>query len=43
MGNEKEKENLRKNISLFVDEKIKFIKKNENIKDKPNMFDGWLD
>lgn len=43
MSNEKEKEILRKKIALFVDEKIEIIKKNENIKDKPNIFDGWLD
>lgn len=42
-NDEKEKENLRKKIASFVDEKIEFIKKNESIKDKPNMFDGWLD
>jgi len=39
----KEKKLLRKNLHKWVCQKIELIKKEENIKEKKNMFDGWLD
>ena len=39
----KEKEILRKKLYKWICQKIELIKKEENIKEKKNMFDGWLD
>ena len=39
---EKENCNYKKNLSIFIDEKIELFKKSGKLKEEKNNFDGWL-
>ena len=39
---EKENCNYKKNLSIFIDEKIELFKKSGKLKEEKNNFDGWI-